>query len=905
MTSIPGAGGPVGWIYVNVFGDTSGLKDNIEDAAEDAGEAGGERAGQGFNRQFSKTLNKELAASSRNQGIRRLAKRIGEGIGDQVNAGINAQLKEGVRDLDFNVQVDFGDSEELIRDFARKTGQSYADVEADVTPLVIREYERRVDLLEREQAKALKKQAANAEAERKRQEKADEAAARKKIAQNEAFYKRLAELDADFAAQQRQRDLRERAAVSAARDTEVLRTLDELDRTIREGQVEVRRYRDTWRRLRQELQDASFLDDLERVIGESGDGITDLSRRTSRFFRGVSRRGGGFTRVLLAPFRLLTSIPNIISGIGSGFSRFGNFLARASANVTKFSRTLGVLGSAFRVLGLLFTNPITAAATLVATFSALAQAITLLSPLVINLAGVFTLLVSAVGNAASALALFVPIFAGLGVAVGVAAFAAKDAAGAFSDLFKAGLSGDPKDWEAYNEAVADLGPNARKAVKAVEPLARGLKGLQETLEQNFFAAIGPALENVIPKLGRFRGAIEAIATSVGNTLAGALNSLFDDQTFLTSLDTLLATVDPIVKAFGGALTDIFAGLTNFFAASAPVAVSLAESIGRIAEGFRRWTESEENREGVRLFFEGAARVAGILFDIILQLGELLITVFTDSQEPLTENEGLLNRISGFVGRILDYLEENPDALKNWFDRASEFAVILAGAAADIVREFVAWNTPENQAWLLTVIEALGEMVRLALELIGTVSNMAQAFYNWASDTGMLQALGRLAGVIGGILGTVNALLFALGQVRAAPSITTSSVAAGAGPNPNPTSIQQSWAALRAGSDPDFQNPYDAVQRNYASGGLVTSATRALIGEAGAEMVIPLQRPLHAVDPAVREVAKMVRDNMKGKQIASSGPSKTINLTQNITTTSDDPRNVAAEVMNRAVPLARM
>lgn len=45
-----------------------------------------------------------------------------------------------------------------------------------------------------------------------------------------------------------------------------------------------------------------------------------------------------------------------------------------------------------------------------------------------------------------------------------------------------------------------------------------------------------------------------------------------------------------------------------------------------------------------------------------------------------------------------------------------------------------------------------------------------------------------------------------------------------------------------------------MPRFFARGGVVAGPTRAVIGEAGPEMVVPLARPLSQVDPAVRDVA---------------------------------------------------
>jgi phage-related protein len=49
----------------------------------------------------------------------------------------------------------------------------------------------------------------------------------------------------------------------------------------------------------------------------------------------------------------------------------------------------------------------------------------------------------------------------------------------------------------------------------------------------------------------------------------------------------------------------------------------------------------------------------------------------------------------------------------------------------------------------------------------------------------------------------------------------------------------------------------------AAGALVTSETRATIGETGSEMVVPLQRPLSQVDPAVRQVAAFAQGRLPG------------------------------------------
>jgi hypothetical protein len=91
---------------------------------------------------------------------------------------------------------------------------------------------------------------------------------------------------------------------------------------------------------------------------------------------------------------------------------------------------------------------------------------------------------------------------------------------------------------------------------------------------------------------------------------------------------------------------------------------------------------------------------------------------------------------------------------------------------------------------------------------------------------------------------------------------------------------------------------------FASGGLVFGPTRALIGEAGPEAVIPLTRPLSMVDPSVRDLAAMVRGGGMAYPTFDSRTGKTINNTINVYPTQSDPAAVAQSVLNRTVVLAR-
>jgi hypothetical protein len=89
---------------------------------------------------------------------------------------------------------------------------------------------------------------------------------------------------------------------------------------------------------------------------------------------------------------------------------------------------------------------------------------------------------------------------------------------------------------------------------------------------------------------------------------------------------------------------------------------------------------------------------------------------------------------------------------------------------------------------------------------------------------------------------------------------------------------------------------------FASGGLVVGPTRALVGEAGPEAIVPLKRNLSQVDPAVRGLSAIAQ----GKQVPSMGnggvvgAGRVVNIAEGAVriTGSLDPQRTAVAVLNR-------
>jgi phage-related protein len=101
--------------------------------------------------------------------------------------------------------------------------------------------------------------------------------------------------------------------------------------------------------------------------------------------------------------------------------------------------------------------------------------------------------------------------------------------------------------------------------------------------------------------------------------------------------------------------------------------------------------------------------------------------------------------------------------------------------------------------------------------------------------------------------------------------------------------------------PDIPLPDNPIPNPFAAGGIVSSPTFSMLGEAGTEAVVPLGRPLALVDPAVRELAAIAQSRAMGSLGTTMDRSRTVDVGGiTIVTPTEDPEAVARETINQLV-----
>jgi hypothetical protein len=282
----------------------------------------------------------------------------------------------------------------------------------------------------------------------------------------------------------------------------------------------------------------------------------------------------------------------------------------------------------------------------------------------------------------------------------------------------------------------------------------------------------------------------------------------------------------------------------------------------------------------------------------------------------------------------------PDLVNGIVDWFSRLPGMILGALGNLGSIFASWvaSLPGQAATVAGQIR--GAFVGLAGRIITAAGSIAGAIGTWfASLPGKASSIatqvrnafnglaGRIIGAAGSIAGAISGWFSSLpGRARSIASQIVNAFSglahraiSAAGSLASAIAAWTSGAYGRAKSAGDsiaqglrdalsgvlgtinvgsLNIPASARKLLTASGGVFFGAQTRIIGEAGPEAVVPLNRPLSMVDPSVRALSAFAQG--KSVDITATGRGgKTIEVGAiTIITPTEDPRAVAAEVVAR-------
>lgn len=419
------------------------------------------------------------------------------------------------------------------------------------------------------------------------------------------------------------------------------------------------------------------------------------------------------------------------------------------------------------------------------------------------------------------------------------------------------IAGEFAAWSASLEgqnALAEWFSNGMTIMQAIEPLivavAQALNDLVTPESIADFVLFVGTMTEFIPILGQILSVIGDlnilnIFAEILLVIGQAIQPIIPELSTMASIigETLIIAVQgllPILQAFFEALGPILPVLA---AMAAELLLGLMPAITALAPLFAPLSQA-------------ILAVLQAVMPLVPVIADLAVTIITGLMPILLpliqEFANLFTRIAPLMPLIIDLIGAALTPLYITFE-------LVAPILGKLIELFLAIFTPV-QALLAPILDLIGGWSGLQ----GGMSSFRDTISGWADSV-----IGFIDDVIGTIKQAVDWFNSLFDASARAPSAGSGAGGGGGGGG------------------------------GMASGGIAAYAQRRLIGEAGSEAVVPLQRPLAQVDPSVRMLAAFAQGKLGGMNLGGGG--KQVIFQEGsivVQTISPDGRLVAESVVDR-------
>lgn len=398
---------------------------------------------------------------------------------------------------------------------------------------------------------------------------------------------------------------------------------------------------------------------------------------------------------------------------------------------------------------------------------------------------------------------------------------------------------------AQNEAQVKMNDALSKLGEAMAPINAMLATFAADILEKITPYIISFVENHLPTL---QAILDRVATAIG----AVISWIVDNWDLIVNLATVIGAVVAVLSALHTVMA-----IVNAVMAANPITLIIAAVVALIAIFTTLWTKCEGFRNFWKELWEGVKKIFNGFVESVKPLINAIVEAFKAAWEAI---KAVWNLVKPFFEKLWN-------GIKSVFSVVKDVLGGFFKAAWDSIK--VVWNTAVNfftTIWnnIKTVFSVVKDVLtgnfRSAWEGIKQIfsnwgsfftglwnsikqifSNVGQAIGNAISNTVKTAVNTVLRVAVGIINGFVDAINFAIGVINLIPGVNIGKL--------NRLNVPQ-----------------------MAKGGIVDSATLAVIGENGKEAVVPLENNLEWLD----KLASMLGDKMGGgsKQIVLNVDGKT-------------------------------
>ena len=311
-------------------------------------------------------------------------------------------------------------------------------------------------------------------------------------------------------------------------------------------------------------------------------------------------------------------------------------------------------------------------------------------------------------------------------AVGVLAIAMQGLADTTKLGFTAALTGSEQDLIAYQKALKNMSPTARRTVGAMVALRPALIGIRDSVQTAFFARLSGQIAGLgqiyLPLVSRYATAVARSFNRAIREIASFVHQGSTVKTVSRIFDTVRRSIDDLTRG----LPNLVRGFLPLLSVSTTFLPGITSGFEAATKRFSDFMQRAEKSGELKTMIQGGIDALKSVGRVFGSVGSIIKSVFVDANKG---GEGLFTTLGIVLSQVAAFL-----------DSAQGMAAV--GAVWDALRTV---GTALGDA-LAVVLPALGEGLKAVAPVVGILATTMSNFMIVLAP--LLPVIGRLAALFG-------------------------------------------------------------------------------------------------------------------------------------------------------------
>jgi hypothetical protein len=226
-----------------------------------------------------------------------------------------------------------------------------------------------------------------------------------------------------------------------------------------------------------------------------------------------------------------------------------------------------------------------------------------------------------------------------------------------------------KSWDAANDALGKLSPNAKAFVQTLAGMKDQFKGFKDLVQDNVFAGLSGSIKTLVDAdLPTLKAGMGGIATAWNGTLKELFNSLGSDSS-KGLLDRILGDTSKAQTEFNKAIDPLVHGIGVLTAAGADALPRLADDIGAVADRFNAFIAGADQDGRLSKWINDGITGFERIGNTLINVG----SAFSGIAKAAGGGDGFLTMLEKGSKAFSDFVNstEGQNKLKKWFDEGRD------------------------------------------------------------------------------------------------------------------------------------------------------------------------------------------------------------------------------------------